>query len=67
MLFVESNFNPDVLIVLIVRTKNKKKLKSDAFPTINLRGTTLDHTAVTGFLLKDARLSKLKNIPYLTQ
>ena len=31
------------------------------FPTINLKATTLDHTAGTGFPLKDARLSKLKN------
>ena len=35
------------------------------FPTINLKATTLDHTAGTGFPLKDARLSILKNIPHL--
>ena len=49
------------------QNKNIIRLKSDAFPTINLRATTLDHTAGTGFPFKDARLSKLKNIPYLTQ
>ena len=62
MLFVKSIFNP---AVLKVRTKKIKRLKSDAVPTINLRATTLDHTAGTGFPLKDARLSILKNIPYL--
>ena len=44
-----------------------KRLKSDAVPTINLRTTTLDHTAGTGFPLEDTRFSKLKNIPYVTQ
>ena len=40
--------------------KKIKRLKADAVPTINL-----DHTAGTGFPLKDAHFSKLKNIPYL--
>ena len=61
MLFVKSIFNPAVLS----QDKKIKGLKPDAVPTTNLRATTLDHTAGTGFPLKDARLSILKNIPHL--
>ena len=42
------------------QNKKIKRLKADAVPTINL-----DHTAGTGFPLKDDHFSKSKNIPNL--